>query len=73
VEARGLLEGVANQRPRHAMIDDEIEADFGQCDAQFTGTTFQCPRLAREIGPEINDRNGVRGCQSAACASLSTS
>jgi hypothetical protein len=30
MEARRLPEGVVDQRPRHAVIDDVVEADFGQ-------------------------------------------
>jgi hypothetical protein len=37
MESRGLLEGAADQRLGHAVIDDEIETDLGERKAQLAG------------------------------------
>jgi hypothetical protein len=73
VETGGLAKSVCDQGRRYAMIDDEVEADLGEREAQLAGTTFPRPRLAREIGPEVQDGNDVGARQSAACASFRTS
>jgi hypothetical protein len=73
MEAGGLAERIPDQVRRHAVIDDEIEADMREREAQLAGTTFPRPRLARKIGPEVQNGDGVRGRQSAACASFRTS
>ena len=75
MEARGLLEGAADQGLGHAMIDDEVEADLGQREAQLAGRALQRPGFPGEIGAQVDDGNGLRVAHSAACrlASLSTS
>jgi hypothetical protein len=75
MEPRGLLEGAADQRLGHPVIDDEIETDLGEREAQFAGRAFEGPGFPCEIGTQVDDGNGFRVAHSAACrlASLSTS
>ncbi len=75
VEPRGLLEGAADQRLGHAVIDDEVEADLGERKAQLAGRALQRPGFPCEVGTQVDDGNGLRVAHSAACrlASLSTS
>ena len=75
MEPRGLLEGAADQRLGHAVIDDEIEADLGERKAQLAGRALQRPGFPGEVGTQVDDGNGFRVAHSAACrlASLSTS
>ena len=68
VKPRGLMEGVTDLRVRHAVIDDEVEADFRQREPQLGGGAVDRARLAREIGAEIDDGNGIGArAHSAAC------
>ena len=76
MKARRLIEDIPDLGLGYAVIDDEIEADFGERDAQFGGGALDRLRLAREVGAEIQDGNGVRvRAHSAACwaSVLSTS
>jgi hypothetical protein len=75
MEPRGLAEGAADQRLGHAVIDDEVEADLGQRNAQLARRAFEGSRFPGEVGPQVDDGNGLRVAHSAACrlASLSTS
>jgi hypothetical protein len=60
MEARGLLEGVADQRGGNAVIDDVIEADLGQGMAELPPGLLQCTGLSGQIRAEVDDRDGVR-------------
>jgi len=61
VEALHLLEGGTDFLARHAVVDDEIEADLGEREAQLLRRAVERARFAREIGPEIDDGNGFGG------------
>jgi hypothetical protein len=41
------------------VIDDRVEADLGQRVAQLGRGAVERPGFAREIGPEIDDRNRI--------------
>ncbi len=67
VKAPGLAEDVAYLFLRHAVIDDEVEADLGQRGSQLGGGKRHRAGRAGEIGPEIDDRNRLgRSAHSAA-------
>jgi ABC-type phosphate transport system ATPase subunit len=68
VETRDLAERLADQGIRHAVIDDEVEADLSQGKTQLAAGTLQRAGFAREIGTQIDDGNGFgRRAHSAAC------
>ena len=61
VEARSLGEGGIDQRLRHAVADDEVEADLLEGAAQLGAEPLQRAGLAGEIGREVENRNLLRG------------
>ena len=68
MKPRGLAEDLADLRLGHAVIHDEVESDLGQRETQLVGRALQRAGLAREIGAQIDDGNGLRRrVHSAAC------
>src|SRR5579862_5591405 len=57
VKALGLGEDAIDQRLRHAVIGDEIEADALARRTQCSSGALERARLAGEIGAEIDHRN----------------
>ena len=49
----------AYHRRGHAVIDDRVEPDLGQCVAQLGRGAVERPSLAHEVGPEIDDWDRV--------------
>ena len=57
VETRNLAKDPAYLLGRHAVIEDEIEADLGQRKPKLSGGAINRAGGAGQIGPEIDDRN----------------
>src|SRR5262249_54380416 len=71
MEARRFSEGLADQGLGHAVVDDEVETDLGQRKPQLGGRMVRRTGLIREVGPKVDNGDGLRGrAPSAACCWL---
>jgi hypothetical protein len=65
VEAGDLAVDLVHQRGGYAVINDRVKADLAQRVAQLGRGAVERPGRSREIGPKIDDRDGVsidHGC-----------
>jgi hypothetical protein len=59
MEAADLTVDLVHQRERHAVVDDRVEADFGQRVAQLGRGAVERPGISRETGPKSDYRDGA--------------
>jgi hypothetical protein len=59
VKTRGLTEDRINLVARHAVVDDKVETDLGQCEMQFLSSAVDRASAACQVGARIDDRNVV--------------